>query len=94
MLRPIASVVQQPPQSVSELINNTLAAWREDLVQEVFLPIDADTILKIPLCTRNIADLWAWNDDPKGRFCEIILQTHSRIKDGQRELDRRTSGEL
>ena len=37
-------------------------------IRSVFLPVDVDTILKIPLCTRNMEDFWAWHPDRKGVF--------------------------
>lgn len=45
-----------------------MASWNEELIRLVFLPIDAEAILKIPICTRNIDDFWAWHLDRKGRF--------------------------
>lgn len=53
---------------VSDLLSPALASWNESLVQLVFLPFDAEAILKIPVCTRNTEDFWAWNPDRKGRF--------------------------
>ena len=32
------------------------------------MPIDAEAILSIPLCTRNIPDFWAWSAEKKGGF--------------------------
>ena len=68
MMKPVASLVADPPQLVSDLIDHTRAAWREDLLRQVFIPIDVEAILQIPLCTRRVDDFWAWNDDPRGRF--------------------------
>lgn len=28
----------------------------------------AEAILQIPVCTRQVDDSWAWNEDTKGRF--------------------------
>ena len=53
---------------VSELIDHTSAEWREDVVRQVFIPLDAEAILQIPLCTRQVDNFWAWHNDPKGRF--------------------------
>lgn len=68
MMKPVASLVADPPQLVSDLIDHTRAAWREDLLRQVFIPIVVEAILQIPLCTRLVDDFWAWNDDPRGRF--------------------------
>ena len=51
--RPITSLVAAPPRRVSELLQPAAAAWNVGLVRLVFLPFDADAILKIPVCTRN-----------------------------------------
>ena len=56
MKRPLTSLVQHPPHKVSELINSTTCSWNEQLVRATFVPIDAETILQIPLCTRQIED--------------------------------------
>lgn len=68
MMRPISSLVAQPPQKVSELIDVSSATWREDEVRRVFIPIDAEVILKIPLCTKRVEDFWAWGEDNRGMF--------------------------
>ena len=66
--RPITSLVQAPPERVSELIDETTTSWKEELVRAVFTPFDAEEILKIPLCTRRIDDFWAWSETPRGIF--------------------------
>ena len=58
LMRLFASLVDEPPQLVSELIDHTMAEWREDLVRQVFIPLDAEAILQIPLCTRQVEDFW------------------------------------
>lgn len=50
-MRPIAAAIPNPPQTVAELIDVSSASRREEVVREVFVPLDADAILKIPLCT-------------------------------------------
>lgn len=67
-LHPIISRVTNPPQLVSELLLPTMAAWNKQLVRTIFLPIDAEAVLKLPVCTRNIEDFWAWHPDKKGKF--------------------------
>ena len=66
--RPITSLVQTPPERVSDLLHPAMATWNEPLIRSVFLPFDAEAILKIPVCTRNTEDFWAWNPDRKGKF--------------------------
>ena len=68
MKRPITSLVQQPPRKVSELINHATSSWNEQLVWSTFISIDAEAILQIPLCTRQIEDFWAWSEDRRGIF--------------------------
>jgi len=68
MKRPLTSLIQHPPQKVSELINITTCSWNEQLVRATFVPIDAETIMQIPLCTRQIEDFWAWSEDRRGIF--------------------------
>ena len=66
--RPIASLVTAPPLRVADLIETTTASWREDLIRTVFTTFDAEAILKIPLCTRRVADFWSWGEDSRGKF--------------------------
>lgn len=78
--RPITSLVPNPPERVSDLIDATSAQWRENLVRVVFTPFDAAEILKISLCTRNITDFWAWHEERRGVFTvrsayRMILRT-------------------
>ena len=68
MMRPIASLVQDKPTLVSELIDRSSASWREEKVREVFIPLDVESILRIPLCTRRVSDFWAWGEDDRGVF--------------------------
>lgn len=67
-MRPISSMIAQPPILVSELIDASSATWREDVVRTSFVPFDAEAILRIPLCTRRIEDFWACGADRRGRF--------------------------
>ena len=34
----------------------------------MFMPMDVQTIMGIPLCTRSIPDFWAWHYDRRGVF--------------------------
>jgi hypothetical protein len=67
-MRPTISLKANPPVMVSQLIDATTATWNETLIREVFLPMEADIILSIPLCTRWHYDFWAWNFERKGSF--------------------------
>lgn len=57
-LRPITSLVSNPPRMVSELLLPATASWNEELIRATFLPINGEAILRIPVCTRNISDFW------------------------------------
>ena len=67
-MRPITSLIQDPPQRVAQLIDATVASWREEVLRQVSSPVDAETILWIPICTRQVEDFWAWAEDPRGHF--------------------------
>jgi len=43
---------------VSELINQAEVAWKYNMLEEFFTPLDAMMIAKIPLCTRRQEDFW------------------------------------
>ena len=97
MLRPLVSRVSVPPQLVSELINHSCAAWKVDLVRRVFLPMDAQAILAIPLCTSPMTDHWAWHYERKGSFsvrsAYRMLSTTKRIREGWIDHRAGSSGE-
>jgi hypothetical protein len=67
-MRSLVSLKINPLEMVLELINETSATWKEEVICEFFLPMDALAILRIPLCTRRQKDFWAWNCDNKGPF--------------------------
>ena len=78
--RPITSLVQYPPSKVAQLIDATIASWKEDLVRSTFTPFDASEILKIPLCTGKVTDFWAWHEESHGILSvrsayHVILRT-------------------
>lgn len=54
--RPIRLDKPNPPQMVSELINQAEMAWKYDMLEEFFTPLDVMTIANIPLCTRRQED--------------------------------------
>ena len=68
MMRPYGSISPNPPTYVSELITSMTASWNRQLVQQTFMPMDAIAILGMPICTRNIADFWAWFHEKNGTF--------------------------
>lgn len=68
MKRPLTSLLQHPPTKVSELIIQATSSWDEQLIRMTFIPIDAEAILQIPLCTRQTEDFWAWSEERTGKF--------------------------
>ena len=53
--QPVA-LLPNPPKMVAELIIPTSATWNEPLIWSTFIPLDVEEILKIPLCTKKVAD--------------------------------------
>jgi ribonuclease HI len=53
--------------SVADLINPIDGLWDEDIIQDIFWPVDAHRILQIPL-TPNREDLVAWHHSKIGLF--------------------------
>lgn len=92
LMRPIMSLDQDPPRLVSELINMTTASWREDVIRTVFLLYDADAILAIPLCTRNVSYFWSWSGERRVNFLvksayRLILNTKLNRENWLEEID-------
>ncbi|GJN21135.1 hypothetical protein PR202_gb08585 [Eleusine coracana subsp. coracana] len=58
-LRPLCSLVDQPPQWVSELITQD-RQWNKELLRDVFIPMDIEAIESIPICTASQEDFWGW----------------------------------
>lgn len=56
LMRSIVCPTPNQPHQVSELIESSTASWKKEVVQATFLPIDANVILNIPLCTRQYPD--------------------------------------
>jgi hypothetical protein len=67
-MRPIACLVSDPPQLVSELIDDTSASCNKVKIQQCFSRVDSDIILGMPLCTRTVSDFWSWNFGKRGLF--------------------------
>lgn len=54
-LRPLLSLVDHLPELVLELLLPATTSWNEPYL---FLPMDADQILKVPVCTRDTPNFW------------------------------------
>ena len=55
-MRPVACLVVDPPTLVKDLIDSTSASWKQELINQVFVAVDANPIQSIPLCPRNKSD--------------------------------------
>jgi len=53
---------------VCDLIDHDNTCWRENLVREHFLPVDAEVILTVPLCASWPHDKLIWYCNPDGAF--------------------------
>jgi hypothetical protein len=52
-------------------------------IQKFFVRVDANLILGLPICTRNIEDFWSWNFEKKGIFTvrsayRMLVETKQR----------------
>ena len=64
--RPITPGDGQALTMVSELMTES-GVWNDVLIREVFLPIDARAILKIPIRQQD-EDWWAWELEKHGNY--------------------------
>lgn len=55
-MRPIVCLTNDPPEMVNKLIDPTSVTWRKEIIQQCFLLVDAQKIMSIPLCTKNVED--------------------------------------
>ena len=53
---------------VTDYIDSTSAIWKQEKLEEFFLPMDVEVIKGIPLSTRNQVDFWAWHFERTGIF--------------------------
>lgn len=53
---------------VSDLIDPTWGLWDEQLINSIFLPVDAMRILRIPLSPNGFDDFVAWHYNCSGTF--------------------------
>ena len=84
MMRPISSLIHDTPEVVSDLIDASSTSWREELTRQVFAPMDAEAILRIPICTSQVDHFWALSEDPRGLFSvRTAYKMIYRIKSGR-----------
>jgi hypothetical protein len=54
--------------SVSDLIDQEMGTWDEELLHNLFWPVDVQRILNIPLATGMMQDFVAWHFNKSGTF--------------------------
>ena len=64
--KPITPGDGQELHRVSELMTAS-GQWNEDLIREIFFPIDAEAILQLPIRPRD-GDVWAWEPERHGIY--------------------------
>ncbi|KAK4386128.1 putative mitochondrial protein [Sesamum angolense] len=66
---PITPVATNDPNLlISTLIDHELGIWRHDRLRDLFLPVDVEAILKIPLRRTSQSNLAVWHYSADGRF--------------------------
>ena len=60
---------------VEQLINADDHIWKEEVVKNVFLPHDAEAILRIRLPTNGDEDFLSWNPEKMGCSLFAVLIT-------------------
>ncbi|XP_030957684.1 uncharacterized protein LOC115979763 [Quercus lobata] len=71
VISPLPSM--SPDVKVSSLIDPDRVAWRTEVVQQLFLPHEADIILGIPLSSRSPDDRIIWAHTPSEFRAEIFV---------------------
>ena len=41
--------------------------WNEELIRDIFFPVDANAILKLPMISRG-EGFWAWEQEKHGNY--------------------------
>ena len=57
---------------VSELIDVDSRSWDEELITDIFWPIDAQRILNIPLAVGMMDDFVSWHPDKRGDRKSVV----------------------
>ena len=64
----------------SDLITDS-GAWNEGLIRDIFFPVDANAILRMPLCAGG-EDFWAWEKERHGNYS---VKSAYRLQEDVRE---------
>ncbi|PNT62574.1 hypothetical protein BRADI_4g05372v3 [Brachypodium distachyon] len=77
--------------SVSDLIDPTTGTWDNALIHDIFWPIDAQRILKVPIARTFVEDFVAWHFNKSGLF-SVRSAYHMEWDHQHGEKLRRTNG--
>ncbi|XP_019177676.1 PREDICTED: uncharacterized protein LOC109172888 [Ipomoea nil] len=69
-------IAQHSDLMVTDLINSDQGIWNQDLISQIFIPRDAELILRTPVCVE-FNDDWFWMGDIRGAYS---------VKNGYRRL--------
>jgi hypothetical protein len=80
MLKPIVANCQDPPEMVSELMDQVSGSWDFEKINATFIPMDAQIIGNIPISLVKQSDVWAWHYEKRGNFSvrsayQMIIET-------------------
>jgi hypothetical protein len=67
-IRPIAAQTKEPPMIVSDFIDQPMAAWNMQKLEEHFLYSDVEVIKNIPLSHQGQNNFWMWHFERTGMF--------------------------
>jgi hypothetical protein len=71
-LKPLVRKENTRLKIVAELIDTATGKWKDDLVKDIFCPLDAEAILGLPRPRGGGDDFWAWNE--KIQACILFSQ--------------------
>jgi len=78
--QPLMPAEGQAVETVSDLITDS-GAWNEGLIRDIFFPVDANAILKLPVMARG-EDFWAWEKERHGNYS---VKSAYRLQEDVRE---------
>ena len=64
--RPLTPAEGQVVETVADLTTDS-GDWNEELIRDIFFPVDANAILKLPMTSRG-EDFWAWEQEKHGNY--------------------------
>jgi len=64
--RPLTPAEGQVVETVADLTTDS-GDWNEELIRDIFFPVDANAILKLPMTSRG-EDFWEWEQEKHGNY--------------------------